>query len=739
MTKRTNIFIYLMVLLALNIVSVKSAFGQSPDICTDDACHSYSDTFDQFTCDPDNTIPQCDRAPIACSPGDRNDSAFVHYECIYSADHCTTPDNTCYHSALYSAPCGTCGKPPVGGDPQAVSACVNININGQTGNADLIAGQTYTANVSMRNIGTSNRDSWGLTQHWPQYCDGMETPTNPESDAMRTNDCPIRLILVNPATGSEAWGSGTYMWGLENSEWIPRAYSRQWKCNWRTGVCGWQIVAENGNHFAPNIIAPNPLGYTVNPKTNALVNFSFNIKAPTTTGLTTFAVRMSKVAAVGDEYLEFGQMCSIDVNVLPATHTISGKLWLMQNFCNETHNSSYANSLSMLEAGSDMADINNAHTYTGGVTNKVFSIANIPHGLPVNSLYITNATLTPPVDYIYIPSCFKNDPAANGGNGVMGLNETVNVNETNWDIGYKQVSNLDGWFTVQDGDVFSNNLINVNMPTNPPAVNLFAGYLIEKSPAGMGGYAFSNSNIDVATQANTPRIYQTNGGGYVKYLIGDMASSLSFWPNKYSTFKAPDNTVAFTSTTLNTQLAENTVYLVDSAASLSALNNFAATTYSVANNGTTIIMVTQPGTVTFKHNLRVAAGNTGRLIFVLGKGVNATLDRNIGYSVAIDGEPTINSRPNIEAAIIGTDENSSITFLGTANKNTSPDTTIIMEGPVVAATTSLKRNKGDNNSTPAEVIKYRSKYMYDLTNWERSNNVRKTGLFVTDVVYQYDN
>lgn len=621
--------------------------------------------------------------------------------------HVGQPDCCLYED--YSFLCGGC----YGADfPVMNSACVSIDINGQSSNVDLVSGQTYTAHVTMRNVGSRVRDSWTINNipyEWPSQCDGREG--NGEADVITSNECPAVLVDVDSIGNKNT----TNIWGLDGGSWFgqPNFYR-------------WGITSSNP--------APN-----TSLRPTQTITYTFNFVAPSV-GTYDFRYRMLKHIHPDDgaEWAPFGQVCSIDsVHVNPNVHSISGRLWITQNNCSESHNTAGP---ILKTPNNGVVDVNNEHVFTGAIdSNKNYVIQNVTHGKSITSLFVNNNPLNPPVDYNYVPTCFMTDQRANSGNGITFPAQTLNTNVTGWDIGYKQVSNLEGWFTVQDGDVFANNLINLTMPTNPPAINLFAGYLIEKSNTGQGGYAFSNDNITVATQSNTPRVYQANGGGFVKYLVGDMATALSFWPSKYSTFRAPDNTVPFTATTLNSTLTQNTVYLVDSAAALGALNNITAATYSVASNGTAIVMVTQPGTVTFKHNLRVAAGNTGRLVFVLGKGVNATIDRNIGYSVALDGEPTMNSRPNMEAAIIAVDENSNITFSGTPNKTTSPDTTVIMEGPVVAATTSLKRNKGDNNSTPAEVIKYRSKYFYDLTSWERSSSSNKTGLFVTDIVYQYGN
>jgi len=51
----------------------------------------------------------------------------------------------------------------------------------------------------------------------------------------------------------------------------------------------------------------------------------------------------------------------------------------------------------------------------------------------------------------------------------------------------------------------------------------------------------------------------------------------------------------------------------------------------------------------------------------------------------------------------------------------------------------FNRNRGSTNEYPSEIVRYTAKYLYDLTNQERTaDDYNKSGLFITDIVYLED-
>ena len=126
-----------------------------------------------------------------------------------------------------------------------------------------------------------------------------------------------------------------------------------------------------------------------------------------------------------------------------------------------------------------------------------------------------------------------------------------------------------------------------------------------------------------------------------------------------------------------------------------------------------------------------------RVVFVTGPGVDVKIDWTLASPDPVDrGSLT----PLIEAAFVASGTQSSpstFEFEGRpGDPLDDPDSSIVVEGPIIGRSVILGRNRDIENYFPSEIIVYNNYYLYDLTNKERTeatgiNNF--TGLFVTDV------
>lgn len=632
-------------------------------------------------------------------------------------------DDCCVYQD-FSLPCGGC----LGGGsgPSFISQCLDINIivDGVPKRAgdsfSLIQGQTYTSQVTMRNNSDRQKDSWPLFNHpwdWPRGCDGHLGNGENDPDA-----CSKILYPVNSA--GDLLTPPIY----DKHGNITNPTDDFWKINSDGAWRAWEFGIRNAN--------PPYTGTTLGPNSN--ITYTFNFVAPAV-GTHNFSFRMMARAHPDDGHVwrggPFGQACTLpNVVVVPPFHSITGKLWLMNNNCNEDHS---PNNVNVTASSLDKVRVNNLATYQSDLGNAQgplnYKIDNVPHNLSINSLYVTNATFNPPVDYNYIPACFRTATAVNSGNGVTFAPILLTADQTGWDIGYRRVSTLNGWFVSIDGDIYTRSPLTKTLPTNPPASNLFNGYLIERNTSA--GFIFSDTDINVATSANQSRIVQTGKGGFIE----QMQANHSFWPAEYAKFKTPTGTGTFSANLFNgsNTIPENSIYLVDTAAKLTALNNVLNTNadYNITNDGAAMILITQQGTVRFNSNLLARTATSGRLLFALGNNVNVEFGRTVGYVTDVV-TPSLTTRANIEASIVAITKTSSISAPGSTVES-DPDRALIIEGQIIAAKTALARNKFAFNDTPAEILRYNNQMLYKLTKWERSASAAtKTGLFITDTVYQ---
>ena len=278
---------------------------------------------------------------------------------------------------------------------------------------------------------------------------------------------------------------------------------------------------------------------------------------------------------------------------------------------------------------------------------------------------------------------------------------------------------VDPWTTVVNADVFAPG-IPIPVPASPstPADN-FSYYLIDSiSGSAIGGFALSNG-FPITTSLS--RINKPGLGGYAKLPSSpshnDVAlSSFTFDPPSSAVSKS-DNLTSFTA---------GSVYKM----SVTTFNSLATgASYTVSGNGVAILYITgSTPDVTIGKNLQTSSTN-GRVLIISKPPVKVAK----GFGTA---SPTITTNPNVMAGIIAYGN------ITVENDTAAYDNPIILSTPFVSkGSIVLNRDLGSLNLTyPAQIIVNNySKYLYDITNLERSkkDSMNYTGLRTFDVQFVY--
>ena len=263
------------------------------------------------------------------------------------------------------------------------------------------------------------------------------------------------------------------------------------------------------------------------------------------------------------------------------------------------------------------------------------------------------------------------------------------------ELGYKLSSF--GWYQVIDGDVFAGcstcaDSVSVGIPDSADILGGFGDNLIEGD-----GALFANSDISIKNPDGSDRITSNPGNEYYnKNMVdGDFWSSgFSFTPPSQAEEIRNNCSSAFT----NGNLDPNRVYKADTSCVQAAIDGV-NTNYRLARDGVVAVFVTDANTLTFSKNFKSESSNK-RIIFITEGPVE--ISKDVG-----EAAPTDSTAANIQASIVSAE---SINFL---SSGASDDTTVIMEGPLVAKSGNVDftRDRGLQNGYPAQVVRYNPLYM----------------------------
>ncbi|KKS16908.1 MAG: hypothetical protein UU72_C0010G0020 [candidate division WWE3 bacterium GW2011_GWB1_41_6] len=199
------------------------------------------------------------------------------------------------------------------------------------------------------------------------------------------------------------------------------------------------------------------------------------------------------------------------------------------------------------------------------------------------------------------------------------------------------------------------------------------------------------------------------------------------WPSKFRNasnnyfFNVPAGAVP---TTTLTGLNKDKAYYTASTALFSS-----GAVYSVNDNGVAVIYLTGSTPITISGNIR-SSNPLRRLVLVTNR--NIVISPSIGQSVTSEA-----TQAHIEMAIL---TSGTISF-PSINPGTGTDSTVIVEGPVVAANrVTFGRSRGsiNNNDSPSEHIKYNARIIDRITSQERTSIIPNyTGLTTNEIIWMY--
>ncbi|MBI2414469.1 hypothetical protein HYV31_01305 [candidate division WWE3 bacterium] len=263
-------------------------------------------------------------------------------------------------------------------------------------------------------------------------------------------------------------------------------------------------------------------------------------------------------------------------------------------------------------------------------------------------------------------------------------------------LGYDLVSA--GWFQVIGGDVFAGcsnciDSISLGLPVSSAVLGGFSGTLINGTAA-----LFANSDVSVKDSTGATKITTDSNN---KYYSKNMDEG-DFWPENF-TFTPPSSATELNSNCntifSNGKLNPDKIYKSSYQCTQNAIAELGASNYKLDKDGVVVIYVTGGGEIVFTDKF-VSESSNKRIVFISEGSVY--IDDSIG-----DAAPTTATSPHIQASVLAKE---SITFL---HKATPDDTTVIVEGPLVAKDGSIDfdRDRGVSNGYPATVVKYNPIYL----------------------------
>lgn len=285
------------------------------------------------------------------------------------------------------------------------------------------------------------------------------------------------------------------------------------------------------------------------------------------------------------------------------------------------------------------------------------------------------------------------------------------------DLGFKLIPIH--WFnSVNGGDVFAGST-DLKVPASEDTTGGFKSYLITGN-----GFAFGKGALKVEdTGSNTNRISET--GGFAQNIDSSFVGQSSFAP--------PSNATSINNCSSGlTNLDPAQVYQIAGSCLQTYING--NTSYSLARDGVAVVYVTgdATSTVTFGASNKdfKSSGSNRRVLFILNPNVEVSSDLGVV-------SPTSSSSPNIEAGLVSV---GNISFPGKSGGSfANPDTTVIVEGPIVAkGVVQSTRNRYLQNTYPTVVAKFNSGYLKYLKSQEKVSAISNyTGKSSHDVTWVY--
>lgn len=408
----------------------------------------------------------------------------------------------------------------------------------------------------------------------------------------------------------------------------------------------------------------------------------------------------------------------LTVNLAPPTHSISGKIYrdTSAGACTVVGSNISSSGSKVTVTYKDSSGVT---TLTAGpvdvLADGTYMVPSIPNGSLISNVCFTNPS-NPDPNYSYAPAC----PILGRSGTCLNYSPLASFT-TDWvDVNMGYVLNgPSAWKVTLGGDVYAGGSISMNVPAF--TAGGFTGYFINQ--VSYGGYAFSSGDQNVGVANN--RI--TANGGYEKLL-----GATGLWPVTWSAYKEPSGLV---STNNLNNLNPAKAYSIDKTVLDGILAS--ASTYSLipsATDGVVVIYVKNSNAfpLTFGGNLREATGSANKRILFVAEG-----DVTFSTSLTAGISPTTATRANIEAGVLSYGDVNFPTLGGTP----AADASLIVEGPVISKKNIyMRRDRGDSNTYPAEIIRYSNQYLNLLTKTQRSlpANQNFSGVFVNNIRWEFD-
>lgn len=297
----------------------------------------------------------------------------------------------------------------------------------------------------------------------------------------------------------------------------------------------------------------------------------------------------------------------------------------------------------------------------------------------------------------------------------LGLYDPNTIN-----LGYRLVYDGLGWFTTVGGGVYAGadngigtDSLTVFLPYEDDVATSYSNKLITSD-----GILYSVRNFSAQDSGSVNQVSATNT------FVSNIQATES-WPNAF-TFDPPAHAIEITDceSAFFGELSPENIYYTsidcvnDALIASSSLDG----KYLIDNippSEVVVVYVTPGVSDVLRFETDFVSANNRRLMFIVDGAVH--IAREVGYPV-LDGDPTIDQTPNIQAAIIASGD---IDFEGTQNPNPNadPDITVIVEGPLVNGgelnpSINFRRDRGESNVYPSVVVRYNPIYIKSLTTLE---------------------
>ncbi|MFC1756153.1 hypothetical protein ACFLZK_02055 [Patescibacteria group bacterium] len=307
-------------------------------------------------------------------------------------------------------------------------------------------------------------------------------------------------------------------------------------------------------------------------------------------------------------------------------------------------------------------------------------------------------------------------------NGEFSTLSATNGSEVWWFKTEDPITNQQ-WMTTLYGDFYAGK-INMQFPDfvdyvpawNPPHISY-------ESAGGPKVSSLASYEIEIATdhpKLGTEHYYPESESKF--FVKNANFAPNQTWPENYTgTPPASAEEIKNCSNMFyGEKLKIGKTYKADVGCVNAAIENVSGSSYRVHDDGIAILYVTGNQDLRFNNEFLSSNANQ-RIVFVTGPDIDVKVDRSLD-----SGIPTQATPPEIESAFV---VNKSFEFEGSV-----PDTSVVVEGPLIARSVLFNRNRGLGNAYPSEIVKYNADYLYGLTSQERDSiEPNYSGLFIIDV------